>query len=179
LQLTTYYPAPYGGYVSLLTTGNTFLARDTVNSTVSIGSLAGNNSAQLNVYGNVAANNSAGLLYNQAGEGETLRLTGSNGVKMHIENINGSFRLVNTAWSADIFNVNQNGDITVQGKISNLCEKRGFSKAAGRTDCGGSAAAGVNYTIVDITDTNGNIWYESDWNGEMDNGILLCCKMPN
>ena len=28
LQLTTYYPAPYGGYVSILTTGNTVLARD-------------------------------------------------------------------------------------------------------------------------------------------------------
>jgi hypothetical protein len=28
LRLTTYYPAPYGGYVSLLTTGKTLLARD-------------------------------------------------------------------------------------------------------------------------------------------------------
>lgn len=28
LQLTTYYPAPYGGYVSILTTNNTVLARD-------------------------------------------------------------------------------------------------------------------------------------------------------
>ena len=28
LTLTTYYPAPYGGYVSLLTTGNALLARD-------------------------------------------------------------------------------------------------------------------------------------------------------
>jgi hypothetical protein len=31
LTLTTYYPAPYGGYVSILTTGNTYLARDTGN----------------------------------------------------------------------------------------------------------------------------------------------------
>ena len=29
LTLTTYYPAPYGGYVSILTTGKTYLARDT------------------------------------------------------------------------------------------------------------------------------------------------------
>jgi hypothetical protein len=29
LVITTYYPAPYGGYVSLLTTNNTWLARDT------------------------------------------------------------------------------------------------------------------------------------------------------
>lgn len=31
LTLTTYYPAPYGGYVSLLTTGQTLLARDAGN----------------------------------------------------------------------------------------------------------------------------------------------------
>jgi|GEM_PF-4433556 len=52
LTITTYYPAPYGGYVSILTTGNTWLARDvgnvgigtsqalsklSVNGTVSIG----------------------------------------------------------------------------------------------------------------------------------------------
>ncbi len=28
LQISTYYPAPYGGYVSILTTNNTWLARD-------------------------------------------------------------------------------------------------------------------------------------------------------
>ena len=28
LTMTTYYPAPYGGYASLLTTGQTLLARD-------------------------------------------------------------------------------------------------------------------------------------------------------
>ena len=31
LQVTTYYPAPYGGYVNLLTTGQTLLARDSGN----------------------------------------------------------------------------------------------------------------------------------------------------
>jgi hypothetical protein len=31
LTITTYYPAPYGGYVSLLTTNNTWLARDAGN----------------------------------------------------------------------------------------------------------------------------------------------------
>jgi hypothetical protein len=31
LVITTYYPAPYGGYVSLLTTNNTWLARDAGN----------------------------------------------------------------------------------------------------------------------------------------------------
>jgi hypothetical protein len=31
LNVTTYYPAPYGGYVSILTTNSTWLARDTGN----------------------------------------------------------------------------------------------------------------------------------------------------
>ncbi len=33
LTITTYYPAPYGGYVSILTTGGTILARDSGNVT--------------------------------------------------------------------------------------------------------------------------------------------------
>lgn len=36
LQITTYYPAPYGAYLSILTTSNTFLARDGGN--VAVGS---------------------------------------------------------------------------------------------------------------------------------------------
>jgi len=31
MSMTTYYPAPYGGYVTLLTSGQTLLARDTGN----------------------------------------------------------------------------------------------------------------------------------------------------
>lgn len=38
LTLTTYYPAPYGGYVSLMTTGQTLLARDGGNVGVGMGS---------------------------------------------------------------------------------------------------------------------------------------------
>lgn len=37
LTLTTYYPAPYGGYASILTTGQTLLARDSGNVGIGIG----------------------------------------------------------------------------------------------------------------------------------------------
>lgn len=40
LTLTTYYPAPYGGYVSLLTTGKTLLARDGGNVGIGLGAAA-------------------------------------------------------------------------------------------------------------------------------------------
>lgn len=49
LTFTTYYPAPYGGYVSLLTTGRTLLARDSEN--VGIGT--GSPSAKLHVRGDM------------------------------------------------------------------------------------------------------------------------------
>jgi hypothetical protein len=54
LTLTTYYPAPYGGYVSILTTGRTELARD--GDYVTIGK-AGNRSDKLAVNGNITATN--------------------------------------------------------------------------------------------------------------------------
>lgn len=53
LTLTTYYPAPYGGYVTLLTTGQTLLARDAGN--VGIGTGATTPAQKLHVMGNIQA----------------------------------------------------------------------------------------------------------------------------
>lgn len=47
VTMTTYYPAPYGGYATILTTGNTYLARDGGN--VGIGT--GTPAAKLDVAG--------------------------------------------------------------------------------------------------------------------------------
>jgi hypothetical protein len=63
-------------------------------------------------YAGANFNNSYGQIYYQPGEGETIQLTGSNGVKMHLENINGLFRLVNSGWTAQIFNIDQSGTVT-------------------------------------------------------------------
>lgn len=51
LTLTTYYPAPYGGYVSLLSTSQTLLARDGGN--VGIGTGATAPAQKLHVMGNI------------------------------------------------------------------------------------------------------------------------------
>jgi len=56
LVITTYYPAPYGGYVSLLTTNNTWLARDA--GSVGVGTAAPGE--KLDVVGNVRA---SGAIY--------------------------------------------------------------------------------------------------------------------
>ena len=67
LTLTTYYPAPYGGYASILTTGQTLLARDGGN----VGVGTGTPGSKFHVVG-------------------TSRLDGS-------LNVNGAFALVNGA----------------------------------------------------------------------------------
>jgi|YNPMSStandDraft_1061717.scaffolds.fasta_scaffold08300_4 hypothetical protein len=56
LVITTYYPAPYGGYVSLLTTNNTWLARDA--GSVGVGTAAPGE--KLDVVGGVRA---SGAIY--------------------------------------------------------------------------------------------------------------------
>lgn len=57
LTLTTYYPAPYGGYANLLTTSNTWLARE--NGLVGIG--VRNPSAKLDIAGTTRIRSSNGL----------------------------------------------------------------------------------------------------------------------
>ncbi|MFA6434581.1 MAG: hypothetical protein WCW52_07795 [Elusimicrobiales bacterium] len=263
LTLTTYYPAPYGGYAALLTTGgeagpglNTLLARDfgkvgiglgaagkpkpyaildintTANSLgsqavrtmdaangglllgyqgptiqgrtiadgdgdLSLNGLGGNvgigtltPSQKLDVNGNAAFNNGAdftgALFFRAGGEGETLRLTGDNGVNMHLENINGSFRLVNHPWTLDVFNVNQNGDVRVQGTLTNLCRYVDYGN--GVTWCGanerifgwaGDGTARVTGWLPTVTGGDQSnvvagqwVTYGQDWNGRMQ-----CCRI--
>ncbi len=192
LTLTTYYPAPYGGYASLLTTGQTLLARDGGN--VGLGTAAPtqkldvqggniNTGGYITATGNITANNGSGTLYNQSGQGEVLRLNGSNGLNVHLQNLNGAFRLVNSPWTFDIFNVNQAGDVRVQGMITNLCTT--VSYAAGWTPCP-SGTRVVSYygdgvirvsgilssNFVGLGGSGTTVGLGQDWNGTM-----LCCKI--
>ncbi|MBY0427809.1 MAG: tail fiber domain-containing protein, partial [Alphaproteobacteria bacterium] len=51
------------------------------------------------------------------GEGGTIKMMGNNGVNLHLENINGTFRMLNSAWSADIFAVDQSGIVNVRNAL--------------------------------------------------------------
>ena len=51
-------------------------------------------------------------------EGGTIALDGQNGTTMYVENINGRFRLVNSPWTAEIFSINQSGDVAALTSMS-------------------------------------------------------------
>ncbi len=49
------------------------------------------------------------------GEGATIQMDGANSVTMYAENLNGTFRLVNSPWNAQLFSVDQSGNLIAQG----------------------------------------------------------------
>ncbi len=50
-------------------------------------------------------------------EGEGLRLNGSNGVSVYLENSNGVFRLINHPWNKELLTISQDGTLRVGGPI--------------------------------------------------------------
>lgn len=81
-------------------------------------------SGNANVTGNVTANGSlvgaAGRInaWNNATEGGVISMSGANGVVMHVENINGTWRLVNSPWNAQLLAVDQNGNTSTAGRLT-------------------------------------------------------------
>lgn len=149
LTLTTYYPAPYGGYVSVLTTNQTLLARDGGNVGVGTSSPGnklqvqgtGNTSVDLRVNGRVMVgdgNNNGGIWLSQAADG----FVGNNGGNMgfwssgagwntlSIVKSNGNVGVGTTAPSERLSvsgNVSISGDLIMNpawtGNIRNVCQK--------------------------------------------------------
>ncbi len=52
------------------------------------------------------------------GEGGTIKLMGNNGANLYLENINGTFRVLNSSWTAGTFHVDQGGNISNPGDIN-------------------------------------------------------------
>lgn len=159
LTLTTYYPAPYGGYVSLLTTGNTLLARDGgVNTRVGVGIAApaskldvsggGNATVDFRVNGRMQtgdANGNGGIWLNSANDAFVGNVGGNvgfwtSGVGWNAFQIvkntgrvgigtNSPDRLLQVAGDIHI-----NGDLYVDGRIMNVCTRVGYG-VGGVTPC--------------------------------------------
>ncbi|WP_255360601.1 shufflon system plasmid conjugative transfer pilus tip adhesin PilV [Methylobacter sp. BBA5.1] len=62
-------------------------------------------------------------LRNQAGEGGVVRLTGANGQNVHLQNINGTFRTLNSPWTMETWSVDQAGNTSNAGQASSSSVK--------------------------------------------------------
>lgn len=70
------------------------------------------NAASVTATGRISAANGRVVARDQSGEGGVIQLVGANGQSMYMENINGTWRLVNSAWNASPLSVDQSGNLT-------------------------------------------------------------------
>ena len=150
LTLTTYYPAPYGGYVSLLTTNQTLLARDGGNVGIGIAgptsklhvvSAGGNTSIDVRTNGRIMtgdASNNGGVWLSQSADGFVGNNGGNigfwtnSGWAMQIVKSNGNVGIGNPAPSERLSvtgNISVSGDIVLSPNsyIRNFCVATAYS----------------------------------------------------
>jgi hypothetical protein len=188
LTLTTYYPAPYGGYVSLLTTDKTILARD--NGSVALGAggagaltMTGNGQpVKLDMRGGGIEMDGGLTIHSRgrmhiAGE-ELLYLLNKNGVIVGQEwGGNGNL----TVEGSEIIG----SDLTVGGTINGLCVKQAYTKT-GNQSCPTAGQIVVAHW-GDNLPTNQIIGFLPRGPGDIVNGTfiglgedyggtMLCCK---
>ncbi|MGD9641794.1 MAG: hypothetical protein AB7V08_03545 [Elusimicrobiales bacterium] len=110
LTLTTYYPAPYGGYVSLLTTNHTLLARDSGNVGIRTGAVAPRR--PLDVGGEIVATNRITIAQNM----------GTTSLTWHLDNSASTFRIftqpnIDTV-GTERFTINSLGNANLGGNLN-------------------------------------------------------------
>lgn len=80
--------------------------------------LAVDQNGNLTVPGTLTAAGGKVIAWNAVGEGGVLQLVGANGTSMYLESNNGKFRMVNSPWSAEIFSVDQTGNVVANGRLT-------------------------------------------------------------
>ncbi len=202
LTLTTYYPAPYGGYARLLTTDETLLARDGGavgigtgatplvagnKLTVTGGAIGGNFAlrpayAKWNAYG---VGDGGAAIYSDNDSYKTLMIVGNNS--------GGGGRRRVGIWDDMAVNGNLtvNGNATMvsggdpdKGILYGLCRRVNYSTAGGSCDKhervvgyypNPAGAAAIYGIFVDESGApKGRMRLNTDWQGQM-----ICCKIAN
>ncbi|HBA59613.1 MAG TPA: hypothetical protein DCZ92_02075 [Elusimicrobia bacterium] len=190
LTLTTYYPAPYGGYVNILTTNNTLLARD--GGSVSVGTLSAGTGTKLTVKGGIAVGptSAGGYGYFNLDQGGSLELGGyatsetpyidfhglSDGTADYSIRMIGSrdtsgrrlLRLVGTETGGI-------GNMEITGILWKHCDSMPYTNGS-MTYCGGSSANSAYYTIM----WRGNSSRQFDAataSSLPTSGTIVCCRI--
>ncbi|MEI7528450.1 MAG: hypothetical protein WCK76_05845 [Elusimicrobiota bacterium] len=192
LTLTTYYPAPYGGYASLLTTGNTFLARDNQTngnpSTVSIGANTNPTAQKLTVVGAIKWGSSASKGILSSDQGASLELGGLGTPYIDFAQGAEDFSARVILSQASRLRVETadptNGGLEIQGKMYNVCFTTGYGlgwgTCPGTTRVVGFRGDGVTRQVgyLPVSPTlgagaePGAIGLGGDWGGTM-----ICCNL--
>jgi len=162
LQLTTYYPAPYGGYVSLMTTNRTILARDA--GTVGVGNNpnpnftnkfdvwgAGNRTVDMKVNGRMQtgdANGNGGVWLGTAndalvGNFNTVMGFSTDGTSPNVMSITKTSGFVGIGTTGPTRRFQVRGDVRIgdvgvggTGTLYGLCHIRNFGGGISRCDNG-------------------------------------------
>ena len=206
LTLTTYYPAPYGGYVSLLTTGKTLLARD--GGSVGVGMT--NPGQKLDVTGNIrASGETIGTL--ASGFGQFRAVAGSYGAFIRNDGSDTYMPLVTAAndqygvWNGlrpvrvnnvtgDVFLANsqvtmRHGtgglELSGSGGISGLCRTVPYALNGGGS-CNGNERVmtwyGNGVQTCGMLFLGGSLESAGSWTSQVcfggdRSGTLLCCRV--
>jgi hypothetical protein len=198
LTLTTYYPAPYGGYVSLLTTDKTLLARDGGN--VGIGTASPGQ--KLDVNGNIrASGETIGTM--ASGYGQFRAIAGSYGAFIRNDGADTYMPLITAAnnqygvWNGlrPVRVNNASGDVFLAnsqvimrhgtGSIDGVCRTVGYT-LNGFGSCGanervmtwygnGNQTCGMLFLGGDLS--NSGNWTQKVCFGGDRSGTMLCCRI--
>lgn len=190
LTLTTYYPAPYGGYVNLLTTNKTLLARDGGAVGIGTGAAALNASYKLTVSASGAMGGIGGN-YGLTPDYAAWAAYGTGAGGAAIYNDSAGFKKLMIVGNNSAGGTRQVGiwdDLTVAGTINpgtaltGLCEWITYTIGGGQTCNANERVVGyygdgnshiTGYLPSSKTSEGGGTWISlgEDWNGTM-----ICCR---
>lgn len=158
LTLSTYYPAPYAGYNRLLTTGNTYLAKNP-------GSF-------------VQWGTSSRLTTDQGGSIDLVGTTSSDRPYINFQASGASIRLSvsrlcstgNSSCAASAMKnvMSINSDLYVTGSLRRICSYQAY-RYGSTIYCGGNKDASKGYTVLGTEDMSSDSFPQT--------GRMLCCRI--